>query len=240
MRWDKACIGDRNQDCRRRYHRSKSNPDLDLSTRQYIWSHVSDCGVLAIPWSYDRTRLAVGTKKDVKIFDLASNQCIWTRTATGGRSYTVSVSWSRDGSRLASLSSEKTVKIWDLNTGQCEWTLKVGDCDWLQFDEVNSNILHTNLGTLDLLPRASESSSSLAIPGGLASPRRVGYGLKDDRQWITFDGHDLLWLPPEYRPDRFTSAISGTTVAIGCSSGRVLILTFSESNPLLLVSQMIV
>ncbi|KAK3947905.1 hypothetical protein QBC32DRAFT_223198, partial [Pseudoneurospora amorphoporcata] len=54
------------------------------------------------------------------------------------------------------------------------------------------------------------------------------YGLSSNRTWITYQGKNLLWLPPEYRPS--SSAISGTVLSIGSSSGRVLFFTFSDSN----------
>jgi hypothetical protein len=44
------------------------------------------------------------------------------------------------------------------------------------------------------------------------------------RTWITWDGNNLLWLPPEYRPGEF--AVKGNYVGIGCGSGVVYILNF--------------
>lgn len=209
----------------------------DLRTRQYLSSHDWDLKVSAISWSYDRTRLGVGAEKQLKVLDLDSNQCIWT--GKHHANHIESVSWAPDGTHIASVSSfDNTVNVWDADTGQRIWRLEVGGCEWLRFDEVNPNILHTNVGAVDLQPC---TASFKAIPGGSVSPRRVGYGLTHDSRWITFAGQDLLWLPPEYRPSRpFLKAISETTVAIGCDSGRVLILTFSERNPLFPVSRMIV
>lgn len=49
-----------------------------------------------------------------------------------------------------------------------------------------------------------------------------------DGTWITKEGKRLIWLPPEYRPR--VSAVFGDTVAIGCPSGRVLIMRFSPNQ----------
>ncbi|CEI41901.1 unnamed protein product [Fusarium venenatum] len=49
-----------------------------------------------------------------------------------------------------------------------------------------------------------------------------------DGTWITAAGEDLLWLPPECRNGEVT--VSGSTVAIGCRSGRVLVLGISMSE----------
>jgi len=52
--------------------------------------------------------------------------------------------------------------------------------------------------------------------------------VSDDGVWITGSGRNLLWLPPEYRPGR--SAVAGSTVAVGCVSGRVVFFRFSEEE----------
>ncbi|EED22763.1 hypothetical protein TSTA_062500 [Talaromyces stipitatus ATCC 10500] len=42
-----------------------------------------------------------------------------------------------------------------------------------------------------------------------------------ENPWIAYIGYDFLWLPPEYRSN--VSAVYATKVAIGCSSGQVLL-----------------
>ena len=62
---------------------------------------------------------------------------------------------------------------------------------------------------------------------------RSEYGLSDDRSWITCNGLNLLWLPSEYRPtDIRCFAIHATTIAIVCSSNRVIFLELSASCPI--------
>ncbi|KAL6410125.1 hypothetical protein AUP68_06536 [Ilyonectria robusta] len=56
-----------------------------------------------------------------------------------------------------------------------------------------------------------------------------GYGISADGAWITYQGRNLLWLPSEYRLHR--SAIAVSTVALGCSSGRVLLFRFTGVSP---------
>ncbi|KAK3934161.1 hypothetical protein QBC46DRAFT_274368, partial [Diplogelasinospora grovesii] len=93
-----------------------------------------------------------------------------------------------------------------------------------------SSYLHTELGTFNLQPALIPTASAVTSPDRLASlPQHVGYGLNSNGTWITYQRQNLLWLPPEYRPS--SSAASGTSVVIGCSSGHVLILKFSEVNP---------
>ena len=189
--------------------------------------------VNSVAWSHDATRLASASyEKTVKIWDPATGQCI--STLEGHRNIVNLVAWSHDATRLASASDDKTVKIWDPATGQCISTLEGhrmtgGTVNDLQFHESNSNLLRTNLGTFDL---GALTISTVFGPAftGRSSPIAVGYGLSSNGTWITYQGVNLLWLSPEYRPS--SSAISGTAVSIGCSSGRVLIFTFTDSSPI--------
>jgi hypothetical protein len=96
-----------------------------------------------------------------------------------------------------------------------------------------SRLLHTDVGTFDLPPALPSTALAVTSTNHIpppASPLRIGYGLNSDGTWITYRGENLLWLPPEYRP--MSSAISGTAVAIGCYSGRVWTVVFSEDNPI--------
>jgi len=43
---------------------------------------------------------------------------------------------------------------------------------------------------------------------------KYGYGFSTDNSWITRNGQNILWLPPEFRPACFV--IRGQTVSIGC------------------------
>ncbi|KAK0616943.1 hypothetical protein B0T14DRAFT_434428, partial [Immersiella caudata] len=52
------------------------------------------------------------------------------------------------------------------------------------------------------------------------------YSLGWDKSWITCNGENVLWLPPEYRPH--CSAVQGRMISIGCLSGRVLTIGFSR------------
>jgi WD40 repeat protein len=90
-----------------------------------------------------------------------------------------------------------TVKIWDPASGQCLQTLQ-GD-------------------------RGSAVSS---VAFSMHDPERHGYSWGGgDQTWIIYNGRNLVWLPPEYRPG--CSAVQGQMVAIGCASGRVFTIGFS-------------
>lgn len=182
--------------------------------------------VSAVAWSYNAARLASGSRdKTVKIWDPATGQCETTLEGHSDRVW--SVAWSHDATRLASASGDGTVKIWKPATGQFV-SLNVGNVFYhLQFHQCNSDLLHTELGTFDLRTAAMSAVFGFSYTDRL-SPTAVGYGLSSDGTWIKYEGKNLLRLPPDYRPS--SSAISETAMTIGCSSGRILIFKFPNSN----------
>lgn len=192
----------------------------DPATGRCVWTLEGHRdSVSSIAWSHDATRLASASDDGmVKIWDPATGQCISTPEGHSGS--VMSVAWSHDANRLASASTDSTVKIWDPATGQCVSTLNT--------DHHLLDILFTKLGTFDQQHFANWVSGPVST--NRSSPIAVGYGLSSNGAWITYQGENLLWLPPEYRPS--SAAISGTVVSVGCSTGRVLIFTFSDSNPI--------
>ncbi|KAL7942645.1 hypothetical protein V8C42DRAFT_331538 [Trichoderma barbatum] len=57
-----------------------------------------------------------------------------------------------------------------------------------------------------------------------------GYGISYDKSWITWNGKNLLWIPPDYRP-RTTQAISRRCVVMEAHTGHPCIIHFSGPPP---------
>ncbi|KAJ5588741.1 hypothetical protein N7537_011419 [Penicillium hordei] len=183
--------------------------------------------VNSIAWSQDESRLASASDdKTVRIWDPATGQCASTLE---GHSHRVnSIAWSQDGIRLASASDDNTVRIWDPATGQCETTLHISSSAFLQFDKVNFNHLHSSIGTFDI----GFTGIVTSTPRCSTFPQH-GYGLNEDRSWITYNGVNLLWLPSDYRPTHSSLfTMSATNLAIGCSSGVVIFLALTQQSPI--------
>jgi hypothetical protein len=79
----------------------------------------------------------------------------------------------------------------------------------------NDHNLVTEIGSIILGPPPSHS---------IQEANWSAYCLEWDGSWITWNGNRILWIPPEYRPS--SSMIRENTVAIGCPSGRVILIRF--------------
>ncbi|KAJ5362435.1 hypothetical protein N7541_003279 [Penicillium brevicompactum] len=113
---------------------------------------------------------------------------------------------------------------------QCTSTLTTNSPKDVQFDKVDLNHLHTSVGTFNLenvVPMKTSLNRSAPLPN------QTGYSLNDDRIWITYKGENLLWLPSECRSAVVSSSSIPSNMAIGCSSGRVLIFSFSKETPVI-------
>jgi WD40 repeat protein len=171
--------------------------------------------VYSMAFSYDGRRLVSGSDDEtVRIWDAETGAL--QQTLEGHTGSVISVVFSHDGRRLASGSDDKTVRIWDSETGALQQTLEiVSFLEKLSFSLDDSHLI-TELGSITL-----SQSSSLPVQ----TLNWSAYCLRDDRSWITWNGHNVLWLPQEYRPE--CSIVKKQTIAMGCAAGRVFLIEFN-------------
>jgi WD40 repeat protein len=148
----------------------------------------------------------------VRLWDAATGAVLQTLKGHTGRVW--AIAFSPDGKQLASASDDRTVRLWDAATGAALQTLEghTGRV-WAVAFSPDGSCLQTNRGALRIRP-----SFSTNVP--IQSTPTTDIFVKD--QWIARGGNNFLWLPTEYRST--ITAVHRNTTAIGCNSGRVLIL----------------
>ncbi|KAJ5763114.1 hypothetical protein N7533_001795 [Penicillium manginii] len=183
-----------------------------------------------VDWSPKRGLLASGSLDGtVRIWDPVSGEC--TKIIEVGEPV-LDLSWSFDGNLLVTVSMttkegiKNTIRVWTKNTMECIFVLDDTDKDGVSFDLENPNLLHTSAGTFDIRSGHVVKHSSQFSTRPLFEESQ--YALNEDLSWVTRQGKKLIFLPLEYRSHIWCS--NDTTVAVGCSSGEVLIMCLSTMN----------
>ncbi|RYP32170.1 hypothetical protein DL768_011146 [Monosporascus sp. mg162] len=160
----------------------------------------------------------------IRIWTLGVSEC--HQILTGHADLVHAICFSHDARFLASTAADGSIKIWVAATGECVRTIDVGiPLKRISFDLSDRDAcLLTEIGRLEL--------ASLEPANSAAAHTRedtwYGYGVSSDLLWVTCHGRDVLRLPSEYGVA--CSAVYRSTVAIGCESGRVLVLGFTPNQ----------
>lgn len=97
--------------------------------------------------------------------------------------------------------------------------------------DIESSYIITQLGRIhidELIAQAAKSPHSETIAD--YQPMTEGYGISSNGSWITWNGENILWLPPDYRP-AVERAISRRCIVIGTTTTRLCIISFSGPPP---------
>ncbi|CEI67859.1 unnamed protein product [Fusarium venenatum] len=75
--------------------------------------------------------------------------------------------------------------------------------DRLSFDPTTYSRLSTDIGLLNLeLPNQTPAMDAQSTEAISQRTSHSGYGISGDGVWVVKDGMNMLWLPPEYRPEQ--------------------------------------
>ncbi|EYB30533.1 hypothetical protein FG05_30173 [Fusarium graminearum] len=179
--------------------------------------------VRSVVFSHDSKKVASASNdKTIRIWNAETGEC--ERVLEGHSDYIRSVVFSHDSKKVASGSYDNTIWIWDAETGECgDVILMHGYAGVLSFT-LNGRSIITDCGTFPLTC-GSQSRPGSAMPWQSSHTPVLAC---TDSTWVTAAGRDFLWLPPECRNGNV--AVSGSRVAIGCRSGRVLVLGISMTD----------
>lgn len=141
-------------------------------------------------------------------------------TATGTLQHTLDAQWISSmvfspDSRLLATHSHYEVQLWDTATGGRQRTWSPRMTKIIEFSQ-DSSYLITDIGILDFQPGHESRDSN--------SNHRNPTIFIEQGQWINLNGKNVLWLPPDFRPN--CSAVNGCLLALGLASGRVSFIRF--------------
>ncbi|KAG7424302.1 Vegetative incompatibility protein HET-E-1 [Fusarium oxysporum f. sp. raphani] len=214
-------------------HDSKKVASASLDKKVRIWNaETGECervleghsdSVWSVVFSHDSKKVASASRdKTVRIWNAETGEC--ERVLEGHSSYVHSVVFSHDSKKVASASRDKTVRIWNAETGECKDVISLDHyAPVLSFTADERGIV-TNHGVFAL---TGHSRSCSKPPVSLQSSDTPMLACQDGT-WVTTAGVDLLWLPPECRNGQVATVES--TVAIGCQSGRLMLLGISVAD----------
>ncbi|GLA33115.1 hypothetical protein AnigIFM63326_002394 [Aspergillus niger] len=170
--------------------------------------------VYLVTFSGDGQLLAFGPSDNtIKLWDTATGTL--KHTLEGHSDWVHSVGFSGNSQLLASSSYDKTIKLWDTATGALK-------------HDISTDHVATDVEFSEHLPLLITSTGSFDIRNcyeSFLTSRKVTQVSLAAGRWVTIQGERQLWLPPNYDPR--SSAVKNSTIALGSTSGRVAIITFS-------------
>ncbi|KAH8800337.1 hypothetical protein F5884DRAFT_891236 [Xylogone sp. PMI_703] len=126
-----------------------------------------------------------------------------------------SLLFSGNGNLLACGSIENAVRLWDVEAGLWKETAETDlEAISLLFSD-NGQLLKCKRGVLSL-------SSSLTDTGLEEQSTKA---ITVEWEWVTEDGQNILWFPPDYRPT--SEAVYSNLVVLGLRDGSIIFLEFS-------------
>ncbi|OJJ04748.1 hypothetical protein ASPVEDRAFT_153082 [Aspergillus versicolor CBS 583.65] len=179
--------------------------DAITGTAKYALKCQSE--ICAVACSPDGRTLSVSfSDSTLRLWDTDGKA--WMQTFTHGAKHVLCASWSTD-SRSIVLNCYETIIILDARTGVCRQSLPVGAT------HVRDAVLSS---TGDFIVTA-KGHIRLGRDSGADSILKDFRAFSIEEDWVTFNGRQIIWLPPEYKVHSF--AFYNSRLALGHPSGRI-------------------
>ena len=152
----------------------------------------------AMAWSKDSKMVAVACLSRILIFSTESGACLGdleTGLASSRLKPIVSVAFSHDSLLLAAITNEPVCGIYSVETGKCLDERKVKH-HRRHIKQVGETVKFWPDGRLLTRHQAFKYKAESKLLKEATFPQ---LGLTKDREWVTWDGNDLLWIPMDYR-----------------------------------------
>ncbi|KAI0517612.1 hypothetical protein F5B22DRAFT_111272 [Xylaria bambusicola] len=200
--------------------------------------------VYSVAFSHDGKRLAsAGDDLHVMIWNLVDEDKNEPESNMSDerkiRDYIRAVMFSKDGSKVVSICTDGTMAVWSPGSPpekQCRLLDTISNpFQSMRMDTDYPDVFVTELGAwkFDISDAALEETTSILR----GRPEWSLFSINEERNWITWKGQNLIYLPNQFRPstDRpYTCRVKGRSVVIGSSQGQVLLFRFSDDANLLL------
>ncbi|KAH6883591.1 hypothetical protein B0T10DRAFT_445998 [Thelonectria olida] len=213
------------------------SPDSELvasaSSDETIWLWCCDDGdecfrvhqghkgwVTRVAFSPDGELVAsASSDKTVRLWRRNNGKCI--KVLEGHEEEVYWVAFSPDGELVVSVSQDEITRLWRRDDGECcvQEIRGISTFD-LHFDPSNSCLL-TDVGAIPIQNCVLSDGNAST----LLAKRFDSVGISEDGCWVLWQESPLFWLPLPFRSSS-CSAVYGSTVALGCDSGRVIIMAF--------------
>ncbi|KAI8682368.1 Ricin B-type lectin domain-containing protein [Fusarium sp. Ph1] len=179
--------------------------------------------VKSVVFSSNTSLLATSCEDNVIcLWSVNDGSCTrWLRPSEQVRS----MAFSPDSTFLATAAKDDLIQLWDTDDGESVAAHKfyrVGTSD-IRFGSNGSSLIF-DAGTLCIEGAISGDKGTDSAQAWVDA----GFAISQDEHWVTWRGDKLLWLPVTVRPSCWT--IHESTIAIGCLSGRIVIMKFDVSR----------
>ncbi|KAL5598562.1 uncharacterized protein BROUX77_006396 [Berkeleyomyces rouxiae] len=176
--------------------------------------------VMSVVFSPDGTLMASGSRDNTaRLWKCADGSCV--QELKGQIGSVGSMVFSLDGALLATVSITSGIWLWRTGDGACIQQFQDISTSEIKLDSTGSFLL-TDRGSIAIQDFVSSEQKGIQP----YSKNLDGVGISEDGCWLWWKGMPILWLPAPFRGN--CSKICDLSVALGCSSGRVVIMRFGD------------